>query len=500
MPPSAPTNIQLPLFHVVGFTGHRELPDPMETARTIRGVLKKLTAEHPARWTAISSVAAGGDMLFAESALEIGLPWRVLLPMPAAKFREDFKEDEWTRAEALMRRASHVDVTSESADDLREHDYLDCGHETVNECDVLVALWDGLEARGVGGTAEIVAYARKLAKPLVLINSATLAVTRENFGKFRTVDGEVSLIQTLVARGGALSITSQEDVPEALLRLQSAADEAAIAGSPKLRTIATLVIVFHSVAAFIGTFKLSFQLKWAVLAWSEVSFVGAGIVAALIYRRSFHHLAWVRCRLVAEISRAAIATWGLPRPPSFMREIEIPGVQRLVSSLRVLHQNAARHRSESIEGFRDHYLHNRVEDQHAYYTRQKAKALPRLRMLRFAFFATAGLGICLTLIDAVLLTLGLSIGSDLMQSFNFDFMPVVLPALAAACVSVISINDFQRRVARYEEMIMLLSVVKTQVAAARTWTSLEREVNKCERLLLREVFEWHTITSSADAH
>jgi ABC-type multidrug transport system fused ATPase/permease subunit len=370
----------------------------------------------------------------------------------------------------------------------------------VNECDVLVALWDGREARGIGGTAEIVSYARKLAKPILLINATTFAVTRENFEKFSTDDDEVSLLQTLVARGGAENLISQNDVPEPLLRLQSAADEAAMAGSPKLRTLATLVIVSHSVAAFIGTFKLAFQLKWPVLAWGEVGFVCAGLTAALIYRRSFRHLAWVRCRLVAEISRAAIATWGLPRPPSFLREIEIPGVQRLVSSLRVLHQDVARHRAESIEDFRDSYLRDRVEDQHDYYTRQKAKALPRLRMLRFAFFATAGLGIGLTLVEAILLTMGLSIGGDLVESFGFDFMPVVLPACAAACVSIISINDFQRRVARYEEMITLLGVANTQIAAARTWTSLEREVNKCERLLLREVFEWHTITSSSDAH
>jgi ABC-type multidrug transport system fused ATPase/permease subunit len=476
------------------------VPDGAAVANAIRGVLGKLMKDHPARWMALSSVATGGDMIFAETSLAFGLPWHVLLPMPAERFREDFSDDEWLRAETLMKRSSHVDVTSDNTDDSREHDYLDCGLETVNECDVLVALWDGQEARGIGGTAEIVAYARSLAKPLVLIHSATLAVTRENFAGFQTLDEKVSFLQSLVARGGAVNVKSQADVPDALLRLQSAADEAAIAGSPKLRVLATMVIVFHSVAAFIGAFKLAFQLKWPVLAWGEVGFVCAGLSAALIYRRSFRHLAWVRCRLVAEISRAAIATWGLPRPPSFLREIEIPGVQRLVSSLHVLHRDVARHRAESIEGFRDSYIRDRVEDQHAYYTRQKAKALPKLRRLRFAFFATAGLGVSLTLVDAILLTMGLSLGGDLVQSFGFDFMPVVLPAFAAACVSMISINDFQRRVARYEEMITLLGVVHTQLAAARTWTSLEREVNKCERLLLREVFEWHTIASTSDAN
>jgi hypothetical protein len=39
----------------------------------------------------------------------------------------------------------------------------------ADQCDALVAVWDGQPARGRGGTADIVAYARKKRRPLAWI-------------------------------------------------------------------------------------------------------------------------------------------------------------------------------------------------------------------------------------------------------------------------------------------------------------------------------------------
>ena len=56
---------QLPLFHVVGFTGHRNLTDESRVALAIRSELDWLAREHPAQWIAGSSIASGADTLFA---------------------------------------------------------------------------------------------------------------------------------------------------------------------------------------------------------------------------------------------------------------------------------------------------------------------------------------------------------------------------------------------------------------------------------------------------
>jgi hypothetical protein len=67
--------------------------------------------------------------------------------------------------------------------------------------------------------------------------------------------------------------------------------------------------------------------------------------------------------------------------------------------------------------------------------------------------------------------------------------------VAAACISIISINDLQRRVARFREMRTCSGSSRAQVAACRTWNSVEHVVLKTERALLREVIEWHSIRS-----
>lgn len=489
----------IPLYHVIGFTGHRDLADPAAVGVVIREQVGQLARDYPANWTALSSVASGADTIFAGVVLELGMQWRALLPMPASQFREDFSAEQWTGVEALLKRAAHVEATGDGEDSTREHAYLDCGHETVNESDVLIAVWDREDARGTGGTAEVVAHARRLGKPIVIIDPTSCLSRREGFAGFRTDDDEIAFIRALpVVEAGAPA--GPFGAPPSLVQFQAAADAAAMAGSPRLRTLATMVIVLHSVAALIAAMVLAFRLGWVVFAWLESACVAAALISALVYRRSFRHHAWVRSRLVAEISRAVIATWGLPRAASLLREIEIPGIRRLLNSLRSLHQNAARGRHFPLGEYRSRYIRDRIDDQLAYYRRQEGRALPRLRWLRAAFYAATTVGVGLTFANAVHMTIGLAPVGPFAQALGFGLLPIVLPALAASCISIISINDLQRRVARYREMIAHLGVARTQVTAAQTWSCLEREVNKCERLLLQEVLEWHTITSFSDAH
>jgi hypothetical protein len=65
---------------------------------------------------------------------------------------------------------------------------------------------------------------------------------------------------------------------------------------------------------------------------------------------------------------------------------------------------------------------------------------------------------------------------------------------------LISINDLHRRVARYREMCIRLETVRKEIAHSQTWSGLERAIAKAERVLLQEVFEWHSITSFTESH
>ena len=76
----------------------------------------------------------------------------------------------------------------------------------------------------------------------------------------------------------------------------------------------------------------------------------------------------------------------------------------------------------------------------------------------------------------------------------------MLPVVAAAFISLISINDLHRRVARYHEMCELLEAAHKQIIVTQTWHSLEHLVRRTERALLQEVLEWHTLMSHLESH
>ena len=89
---------------------------------------------------------------------------------------------------------------------------------------------------------------------------------------------------------------------------------------------------------------------------------------------------------------------------------------------------------------------------------------------------------------------------DWLRATAFVFLPISLPVAAASAISIISINDLQRRVARYREMRILLEASRVQVSSCQTWNSLEHVVLKTERALLQEVIEWHSLRSFSESH
>ena len=87
-----------------------------------------------------------------------------------------------------------------------------------------------------------------------------------------------------------------------------------------------------------------------------------------------------------------------------------------------------------------------------------------------------------------------------MDEWIFGFGPIVLPAIAAACLSLVSVNDLHRRVARFRENRLRLEAARREAAFAQGWGALERVVIRVERTLLQEVFEWHSLTSFSESH
>ncbi|MFJ6780139.1 hypothetical protein [Streptomyces yangpuensis] len=148
----------------IGVTGHRSLPDSV--LGHVENGLRAVLDGHEGPLEALSSLADGADQLFAAIALECGADLTVVIPS------EDYEET-FEGAEALDRyRRLRLRATQEIRMDFArstDEAYYAAGTYIADSCDRLVAVWDGRPARGHGGTAEIVAYARALGKPVTVL-------------------------------------------------------------------------------------------------------------------------------------------------------------------------------------------------------------------------------------------------------------------------------------------------------------------------------------------
>jgi hypothetical protein len=149
--------------------------------------------------------------------------------------------------------------------------------------------------------------------------------------------------------------------------------------------------------------------------------------------------------------------------------------------------------------FKELYIAKRLEDQASYYRRQVERALPLFTRLKAGFWIATALAIACTLAYALAHTFHAHV-PEWIESTVFYFLPISLPVVAASFISLISINDLQRRVARYREMQSLLEDARKRLLFCETWNSAEKVVLKTERALRQEMLEWHSITSFTESH
>lgn len=154
----------------IGVTGHRFLAEKDKLINSIDSALKtiKITYRNQ-NFTIISPLAEGADRLVAVEALKI-LKARLFvpLPMPESDYLKDFKTNE-SKEEflILLKKAYKKNILPKTT--TREDSYDQVGNYILDNCDILLAIWDGKKEQGIGGTASIVKKTRLLLKPVIII-------------------------------------------------------------------------------------------------------------------------------------------------------------------------------------------------------------------------------------------------------------------------------------------------------------------------------------------
>lgn len=172
----------------VGVTGHRSIEDEAALALEVDKVLARIKEQ----WSyqneptpiieLVSPIAEGADRLVAREVLkDPQARLRVPLPFQKDDYAKDFKTAESkAEFESLLARADEVMTLPPAG--TRNEGYEQVGLYVLDNCDVLIAIWDGGPSRGRGGTAEIIAKARERGVPLFWIHANEPGVMTEEPG------------------------------------------------------------------------------------------------------------------------------------------------------------------------------------------------------------------------------------------------------------------------------------------------------------------------------
>jgi hypothetical protein len=160
----------------IGVTGHRVLAEVPRVLAGVEAALDRIEAAFPGRpVVVVSCLAEGADRLVAEAVLRRpGARLVAVLPMPRGELVADFATAE-SRAEFAALLARAAEVVELPARATRDEAYAAANERMLDEVDVLVAVWDGAEAQGRGGTAEVAARARSRHLPLAWVHAGNLA-------------------------------------------------------------------------------------------------------------------------------------------------------------------------------------------------------------------------------------------------------------------------------------------------------------------------------------
>jgi hypothetical protein len=166
-------SVMAPLIpFVIGLIGHRDLREADQASledqlRSVFRMLQKRFSSTPL--VAVSALAEGADRLAARVALEVGMRLIVPLPMLRAIYEADFTTpgslEEFSALLARAERWFELPLV-EGNDDAkirepgvaRDRQYAALGAYIVEHSQILVALWDGVPSKKLGGTAQTVAF------------------------------------------------------------------------------------------------------------------------------------------------------------------------------------------------------------------------------------------------------------------------------------------------------------------------------------------------------
>jgi hypothetical protein len=535
--------VPIPYRLRIGVTGHRTLEDPVLAAQKVNEILDKTVEEFfdnlLPKWpretklafTVVTSLAEGADRLVAHEVLKRDeSEIEVVLPRAREDYRNDFTSEESRRDfDTLCDRACaagtlHCVRTARSGpntgkDDIRHAGYERAGSTVVDRCDILIALWDGQKAHGVGGTGDIVEYARVAKRHLAIVavndgcsissefekplSGAAIRRT-EIYNAFKVSDAAFRAHQEDSARrmfGGDAAIGISAEARN-LAREQIApyySRAALMAEQSKKRYARAGLAAYVLAPAAVAAVAISVLVHELSMAGGILELSMLLAILAIVTHADRHkvHKKWVGARFVAERLRTAMfcVACGLsPRrtgvPPWLLHigGADIWAYRACDEIARRLDtpRAATQDDFDAIRNFAQGVWFDEQIDYCERRARETSAASHRLETAgKWAF------GGAILAAIAHLVLLGTPLGEDLPIAENLVLLlALVLPAVGASLGGIRTHREYSRLEKRHEAMKETLREMRKRFADVETIDELTGLIRETEDIMLQDASEW----------
>lgn len=468
--------VGLPSWARIGFTGHRRLENRSQVEDLLRSCLADLQQQYGSL-ASISSAAEGGDQLFLAMAQASDMPTYVIAPFSLERFAKDFSLPNWAIAEQQISKAAELTILDACESD--EEAYLEAGILTVDGCDILIAIWDGLAAKSKCGTAEVVAYARQRQKPLIVIDPNALTVTRER-------------MPSPASQVGSRKPATLESITAAFHHYDTQAN----LHGPKATRLAIHIICLHLFASGLAITGLVLPMPdWLKLA-IDFGKLGALVFAwllVIVHHKNQHH--WTYARPTAELLRFFMAIWPLKSHTLTIKPSMLTSLTGVFRNLSISWR-ARQEPDISLDEGRARYIQERIDPQIEYY-QHKLDASSVVN--RFTHSLSNGL--TLFAIAACVIAIALKFMHQTGIAYDLaKLASILVPLLIAALLAIGVAQDTQRRLVRYRNMLEVLQRSRDAISLAPGWPSLWRAIEELEHEIMNEVEEWHSLARFGSSH
>ncbi len=512
----------IPARIVIGVTGHRKLNNEPALTNAIRSAIDSIRQmvpplrNTPLLLCVLSPLAEGADRLVAREVLKIPeAVLEVVLPLEKNDYMADFETEE-SRKEFATLLSQAKSVRTLSSRGSRTEAYEKAGRDVVDQCDVLITLWDGKASAGKGGTQEIVHYAIDNRCPLIWIHAENPAQIEVKKGRgldpkpFRDLDEynsecvnsvkfetrlkqEVTFFMAQAERAKLPSDRLRATV-EYILRHYVRGDILALYYQHLYYRAESLVYSLASAAVIIAAFQILFVPDRPVILISEIILMLAVLSIVWVGHRQRWHNKWIDYRFLAERFRSALfmavanMDVSMLRPPRHLSLAYSPKDWKVIAFISVWSQRPRWQTSGSLvlEEVRHFLCEGWVEDQILYHDSIHKRHHRRHQRMALASYVLFGLTICVALLHV------LDIGSHFLETV-FAFMAVIFPAVAASITAIRTHRDYLRNSMRSEEMARHLKELKGKMDKAQDLAEFFTLVKETEETMLHENEDWRVV-------